>query len=120
MTIPRYGKTSRMKLWRKTTRRSEAFGPEERRADRLRQAEADGPADERAEEVGDLRRAQPGLDEDDEDAEDDADADVDAERRVERTRQGRGPRDGRYEQRASDEMPGHGYDSGYENPSSYP
>ena len=73
-------------------------GPEERRADRLREAEADGPADQRAEEIGDLRRPQPGLDEDDDDAEDDPDGDVDAERGVERPRQRRGPRDRRDEQ----------------------
>ena len=48
-------------------------GPEQRRADRLREPEADGAADERAEQVGDLGLAQPGLDPDDQQAERDAD-----------------------------------------------
>ena len=49
-------------------------GPEQRRADRLREAEADGSADERAEQVGDLALPQPRLEEDDQQAEHGAEA----------------------------------------------
>src|SRR5436190_3761834 len=94
--------------------------PEEGGADGLRQAESDRPADERAQEVGHLRGTEPRLDIDDEDAERDTNPEVDRQAGMERTRQGRRPRNGGYEQRASNEMPGHGYDSGYETPSSYP
>src|SRR5205823_10623128 len=83
-------------------------------ADRLGQAEADGPADERAQEVGDFGRAEPGLDEDDQGAEADADAHVEPQVGMKRPRQGRGPRRGRDEAGASHELPGHGYNSGYE------
>ena len=89
-------------------------GPEERGADGLGEPEADGAADERAEQIGDLRFAQPRFDEHDQRAERRADADIDDEQRMERPQERRGPGDGGNEARASDDMPGHGYDSGYE------
>ncbi len=82
-------------------------GPEEGRADRLRQAETDGAADERAEEIGDLGLAQARLDADDDETEERADdrvrPDVSGERPNQHGRVG----DGEHEQHTDDQMPGH-------------
>ena len=89
-------------------------GPEQRGADRLGQTEADGAADERAKQIGHLRLPQPRFDDHDQRAERRADDDIDDEQLMERPEKRRGPGDGGDETRASDDMPGHGYDSGYE------
>ena len=105
--MPRYGKTSSVKLCRNATRRVARVCPEERRADRFGEPEPDRPADQRAEEVGDLGFAQPGFDADDDQPEQRADDGVGPQVRGERANQ-----DGRVgnredEQNTDDQVPGH-------------